>query len=88
MTMSAKQGASFRWLERGYALLGLLLMVGALMPLLSGSADPAAGQITAVQVTDGSLGFQVFSASLYMIALIALLPRYNEVIALVAENTT
>jgi len=86
MAISATQGAWFRRLEQGYAVLGLMLMVGALMPLLSGTATLAPDRAGAVQLSDGSLGFQAFSASIYTIALIGLLIRYQVAITLVSRN--
>ena len=86
MTASAKQNAWFRRLEQGYALLGLLLMVGALMPILSGTANIGPDRAVSDQVRDGSLRFQAFSAAIYTIAMLVLLTRRQEVAMLIARN--
>ena len=81
----SQQGA-LRLLEQGYAMVGLLLVIGAIKPLFSSPAEIQQLQSNVAQVTDGSLGFQILGSSIYLIALIMLLPRYRDVIALMAKN--
>jgi O-antigen ligase len=73
-------------LEQTFALIGLLHMVGAFKFLTLTGSDIQQLQSGVVLLTDGSRGFQIFGAAIYMIALIALLLRYGDVIALVMRN--
>lgn len=84
MALSQEQNGSFRIVEQAYVYVSLTHMVGAIKPLF-GNRNPDLQSIAA-QVTDGSLGFQIFGGSIYLIALIVLMPRYREVIALVSQN--
>ena len=86
MTVNAHQKSSLWLLEQTYALIGLMHMVGAFKFLTITGADIQQLQTGAVQLTDGSLGFQIFGSAIYMIALIVLLPRYQDVIALLIRN--
>jgi len=77
---------SLRLLEQGYAMVGLLLVIGAIKPLFSDQAEIQQLQSNVAQVTDGTLGFQLLGSTIYLIALIMLLPRYRDVIALLSKN--
>lgn len=86
MTVTSQQKSSIWLLEQTYALIGLLHMVGAFKVFTITGEEIQLLQSGIGQVTDGSLGFQIFGSAIYMIALIVLLPRYSDVIALVIRN--
>ncbi len=86
--MAAASGPKnpLRLLEQGYAMVGLLLVIGAIKPFFSSQAEIQQLQSNVALVTDGSLGFQILGSLVYLIALIMLLPRYQEVISLLSKN--
>ncbi len=75
-----------RLLEQAYAMVGLLLVIGSIKPFFSDQAEIQQLQANVALVTDGSLGFQILGSLVYLIALIILLPRNRDVIALLAKN--
>lgn len=89
MASNLENKGSYRIVEQAYAFIGLVQMVsdpGSLFGTIG--AENQDLQVAAAQVVDGSLTSQIFGASIYLIALVALLPRYRDVIALVSGNKT
>jgi len=86
MAAASSAKNSLRLLEQGYAMVGLLLVIGAIKPFFSSQAEIQQLQSNVALVTDGSLGFQILGSLIYLIALIMLLPRYQEVISLLSKN--
>ena len=86
MAVSRAQKDSFRIVEQAYALVGIMHMIGALKPFFGMGSPGPDSQIPTQLVTEGSLSAQIFGTAIYMTALILLLPRYKEVVALASRN--
>ncbi|HEV7368200.1 O-antigen ligase [Arenibaculum sp.] len=75
-----------RMVERGYAVITLLLVMGALQPFLvtwrTGTSDPNLNEM----IEQGNIRFQIVSLSLYVIALLVLLAVRHRLPTLLARN--
>jgi O-antigen ligase len=86
MAVGQEQSKSLRIFEQIYAMVGLLHMIGASGPFFFDYNRAGVSSLSSTLVTDGTLGTQVLGAGIYMIALILLLPRLNDILTLLNGN--
>jgi hypothetical protein len=71
-------------LERFYALVGLLFLVGTFHPLIFGTQQYYGAFYTQLNV--GNTKFQIISGSIYLISTIVLISNSSRVLVLVRQN--